>query len=216
MVTANRLEDAINSGDVDRVLNGICLTCKGLGYNPEESCSCVEDPSEWAVKKLQEKAKNYSKKFHQDYQPRDEETLYDGHLDCLHFYNPKEEIGRIFIVESFEDVTNRVIRGGFIALFKQKLRKAFKSGKRLRRQKIGLAESAGVVASLALQEKRNINPDIEFGIITCYTYGNEQEGREETTDFECLPGKNWGRTLKLPPVVKYFDIEQITKEILQP
>lgn len=204
MATKNILESATENENWNDFIKVVESFFKKSGYEKVKSCECKEKPSKTEVKKLQEKAKDYSNRFHQQYEPRDNERLYTAHVSCLHYGDPNEQEGVILMIEGHEET-----RGNILQIFKGGFRKGIEFGKISKKQNTG---ALGVI-KMTNQERKNISHDvkrgIELGIISCYAYGDKYTGRKEKLDFECQKGRNWGEILEIPTVIKSVSLSQI-------
>jgi len=194
MIPKSTLKNAIENEDWNGFIEHVESVCKNdLKYRRVESCHCVENPPDSKVKELQEKVDRFYERFHRQYPIRDDEILYTGHVNCVHFSDSKKDRGYVFIIEGYEETT-----GGIRRAFKEGLSNGIEYGKIARRQKTGLI---GIIKRV-YQDRQNISrkvkPVIELGIVTCYAYGNNYEGEGSLLDFECPLSKSWRTKLKIP------------------
>ena len=174
------------------------------GYALVRKCSCKQEPPKERIKKLQEMFERYYKSTGKVYQPRDEEKLYREHVRCFHYQCPN--LGHVVLtVEGFQEMI-----GDLSKAMKQGYIEGLVTGAQVRRGGGGKLELLKETFKLR-KTVEDILPTINLGVISCYTYGNSLEGREEKTDFVCSEGKlgflneSWGKRLGLPQVVKRID-----------
>ena len=187
------LENVINDGYYSRIINAIHSTCRSLGYRMKSWCYCQEGTSGCVfTNKGKEKRK------------------YTTYLDCFNYTNEPwfwqrkkvEPEGVAFVFEGCKEKKSHL----------SIINDAYEHSQRLRN--LGSHEVENLHETIKFIG--SIESHTELGPIECFVHGkgwDDCKGREEKTDFECKPGKNWGKRLNIPPVVRSVDYEEIARKI---
>ena len=204
MVSLDTLKESPNFVSWEDFTSSIETNFRNEGYVLVRKCSCDQEPPQEKIRELQGKYERCYKATGKVYQPKDEERLYRGHLKCFHYQCPN--LGHVVLaVEGFQEVL-----GDLGKAMKQGYIEGLVMGAQVRR-------SGGGKLDLLRESFKHrkafgeISPPINLGTVSCFTYGNNLEGREESTEFVCKENRfgflneSWGKKLGLPTVVKRID-----------
>jgi hypothetical protein len=182
------LQKAIETDNLNRVLEVMDSLSTMLGYIPIKKCSC-------------EGKTNHDREILEKFKLRN----YIERINCLHYGNESRYSSRR---DNDEGVISIVESAKAAKTVSSILSSVTKYGLNSVRHGI-----SGITAAQIFLDSGGISKTV-LGTVNHFVYGrgwSEFEGKEQSTDFQCPKG-NWGAKLGIPLVVKCVNYEQILRK----